>query len=187
MSNVSEIPPELEEKLSELEILKQSLDQSRLKEKDIFNQLLKLGADFENFRKRNEKRIAEAREIGREEILLQMMSLADVLVQADSVTKTSSDMESIKKGLTLVRQQFEKFMREAGLEAIPSEGEKLDPLKHEAIAQEERSDVEEEIILSEIQRGYTLNGRVIRPARVRVAMQPSQLDESKDKEEEKHV
>src|SRR4051812_25799453 len=100
-----EIRPELEEKLSELEILRQSLEESKTKEKDVFDQLLRQTAEFQNFRKRSESRIIESRKAGKEDVLLQIISLADALVQAELSNRKATDAEAIKKGLTLVLQQ----------------------------------------------------------------------------------
>ena len=80
----------------------------------------------------------------------------------------------LKKGLSLIKIQFEKFLADQGLTPIKSEGEKLDPLRHEAISQVVSDDKEEGIIVDEIQRGYTLNGQVVRPSRVTVSAKPKE-------------
>lgn len=177
--------PELEEKLSELEILRQSLEESKTKEKDTYDQLLRLGAEFQNFRKRSETRITESRKAGREEILLEMMRFLDGLLQAELATQNATDITNVKKGVTMVRQQFEKFLTDAGLTPIETKGEKLDPHRHEAIARVFDSGKEEGVIVDEIQRGYTLNGQVIRPARVRVAAKAPETAEPSAQQEEK--
>ncbi len=172
--------PELTEKLAELEILRQSLEMAKAKEKENYDQLLRLGAEFDNFRKRAETRVQESRRAGREDVLLQLISLADGLHQAEESTKTTTDAEAVKKGLSLLHQQFEKFLRDQGLIVIKAVGEKLDPHRHEVIAQEERSDKDDGYILDEIQRGYMWQDRLVRPSRVRVAVKPQ---ENKNQEE----
>ncbi len=172
MNQAPEDRPELQEKLSELEILRQSLEESKMKEKECRDQLLRVSAEFQNYRKRAENRMAEARRQGGEDVLLHVVALSDALAQADSSSRKATDVEMLKEGLSLMRQQFEKFLKEAGLLPIPSIGEKLDPHRHEAIAQVERDDIEEGIITDEIQRGYTLDGRVVRPSRVTVSVKP---------------
>jgi molecular chaperone GrpE len=135
--------PELEEKLSELEILRQSLEASKEKQKDVFDQLLRLGAEFENFRKRSEVRVRDSRTAGKEEMLLPILSLSDALAQADSSAQSATDIESLRKGVTLLRLQFDKFLMEQGLSAIKAAGEKFDPQQHEAIAQEVSAEKDE--------------------------------------------
>ncbi len=177
--------PELDEKLAELDILKQSLDASKAKEKDLYDQLLRLGADFDNFRKRSETRVQESRRNGREDILLPLISLTDALIQAENATKNATDIDAMKTGLAMIHQQFEKFLKDQGLVAIKTVGEKLDPHRHEAVAQEIHDDKEDGLILEEIQRGYTWQDRLVRPARVRVAVKSKK--ENNETEETNHV
>ena len=88
---------------------------------------------------------------------------------AEIASQQATDLSALKSGLTMVRQQLEKFLADQGLVAIATKGEKLDPTRHEAIARVEDDTIEEGTIIDEIQRGYTLNGSLVRPARVRVA------------------
>src|SRR4051812_27941036 len=98
--------PELAEKLAELDILRQSLDVGKAREKDLYDQLLRLGAEFDNFRKRADTRVQDARRAGREDVLLQLISLADALVQAEESTKHTTDAQAVKQGLSILHQQF---------------------------------------------------------------------------------
>lgn len=184
MSN--EERPELEEKLSELEILRQSLEASRSKEKDLMDQLLRLTAEFQTFRKRSEQRLSDSRRMGREDVLLPVISLCDGLIHAEKASQNAKDVGELKKGLTIVKAQFEKFLTEQGLVTIKTEGEKLDPHRHEAIMQVVKDDMEEGMIVDEIQRGYTLDGQVVRPSRVSVSVK-SKESTPINKEEEHHV
>ena len=173
--NISNDRPELSEKLSELEILGQSLQDAKEKEKDVYNQLLRLAAEFENYRKRSEARLLESHRSGKEDVLAQILSLADTVVHARESIKEAKDVDSLKKGFSLVAQQFEKFLKEQGLAPIKTKGKKLDPLQHEAVASEENNALEDGTIIEEIQTGYTLSGKVIRPARVRVSHKPKEV------------
>jgi len=186
MENSFEERPELEEKLSELEILRQSLEEARTKEKDLLDQLLRLTAEFQNFRKRGEQRVIDSRRMGREDVLLQVISLCDGLIQAERSSENAKDINDLKKGLSLVKVQFEKFLADQGLETINTKGEKLDPLRHEALMQVVKDDVDEGMIVEEIQRGYTLNGQVVRPSRVSVSTQTKESAGLNNKEEEHH-
>jgi molecular chaperone GrpE len=172
--------PELDQKLSELEIMRQSIDSAKTKEKDLLDQLLRLTAEFQNFRKRSEQRIIDSRKEGRADVLLQIISLADGLVHAEKASENATDIKELKKGLTLVKMQFEKFLADQGLETIKTKGEKLDPLRHEALMQVVKEDMDEGMIVEEIQRGYTLNGHVVRPSRVSVS---TRTKESASKEQ----
>lgn len=179
--------PELSDKLSELEILRQSLEEVKAKEKDVYDQLLRLNAEYQNFRKRSEKSIADARNMGKEDVLLNIISLADAMAMAEQSSANATDVGALKKGLMLLREQFEKFLSDQGLVPITAAGEEMDPQRHEAIAQVFDADVPEGTIVDEIQKGYTLNGQVVRPARVRVAANPQHVARSKSKEDQNHV
>jgi molecular chaperone GrpE len=176
--SMDEIRPELAEKLDELEILRQSLEQAKAKEQDTYDQLLRQTAEFQNFRKRSETSLSEARKAGKEAVLLQIISLADALVHAEVANQKATDVESMKKGLSMVLKQFEKFLADQGLVPIKAKGEKLDPHQHEAIARIPSAELEEGTIVDEIQRGYTLNGQIVRPARVSVATKPLETAET---------
>lgn len=182
-SDPIEIRPELETKLSELEILRQSLVEAKAKEKDVFDQLLRLTAEFQNFRKRSESRLVDARKAGKEEILLSIINLSDTLMQAELSSRQTTDLDALKKGLSMVRQQFEKFLADQGLTPIKAKGEKLDPSLHEAVARVSSEELDEGVIVDEIQRGYTLNGQLVRPSRVSVAAKSIETAEAKFKEE----
>lgn len=171
LNETPEISPALDQKLSELEILRQSLMEAKAKAKENFDQLLLQTAEYQNFRKRSEARISEARKAGKEDVLLQIISLADTLIHAELATQKATDAESVKQGLSMVLKQFEKFLADQGLQTIKAKGEKLDPSLHEAIARVPSSELDEGTIVDEIQRGYTLNGQIVRPARVSVAVQ----------------
>ncbi|OVE77453.1 nucleotide exchange factor GrpE [bacterium F11] len=166
--------PDLEEKLTELEILRQSLEEKSSKLKETNDQFLRLGADFQNYRKRAEARVVQSRQFGKEEVLLQILSLSDSLLHAVDASEKATDLDALKKGLALVNQQFEKFLKDHGVRSIPTEGEKLDPHKHEALAQEENESVEDGIIVGEIQRGFMMGDQVLRTAKVRVATKKNQ-------------
>jgi len=174
MNQAPEERPELQEKLSELEILRQSLDEAKTREKDIYDQLLRLSAEFQNYRKKMEGRLAESRYQGREEALLPAISIADALTQAATASKNATDVENLKRGLALVKEQVDKFLQEQGLLPILSIGEKLDPHRHEAVAQVVNAEMDEGIIVDEIQRGYMMGDRVVRPSRVTVSVKPKE-------------
>lgn len=162
--------PELEEKLSELEILRQSVEEAKQKEKENYNQMLKSVAEFQNFRRQNDIRLREARLSGQKDILESIMTLCDALDQADQTSQNATEVRPLKEGLSLVKKQFDKFLKDQKVESIESVGKALDPQLHEVIAQEPNDELEEGTITSEIQRGYKLNEFVLRPARVRVSV-----------------
>lgn len=161
----------LEEKLAELAILQESLRMVKEQAAQYYDQLVRLKAEFENYQKRVEKEKAEARRFGKEEILLRIVTLLDVLEQAIAQAERATDLQAVREGLGLLHQGVLTFLKDEGLTPIDAVGNAFDPLQHEAVERVPTSDGAEGVVLSEVQRGYLFQGRVFRPAKVRVARQ----------------
>jgi molecular chaperone GrpE len=153
-------------KLSELEILKQSFDEKKKEAEEYFDQLVRLKADFENFRRRSEKEKKDYLDWGKEKILLKQISIDDVLQQALKSAKTGGKVEDIIIGLDMITKEFSKMMAEEGVEEIKCD--KFDPNFCEALDTVE-SEEEDGSILETYQKGYKMNGKLIRAAKVQVA------------------
>ena len=158
----------VEEKIAEQAILKESLDQARAQAKDYYDQLLRLTADFENYRKRTEREKVDQRRWGKEEVLLPLISLMDVVEQAEIAAHKTTDMKSIVAGLDMLYSQFKKLLKDEGIEFIDPAGEKFNPELHEAV-ELVPDEGEEGRVLSVMQKGYKSQGQLLRPARVRVS------------------
>ena len=95
----------------------------------------------------------------------------------------SNDTKSLKKGLEMILKQFSAFLEKEKVEPIKAIGEKFDPMVHEALTSEESNDHEENTIISEFVKGYTINNRVLRPSQVVISKKPSPESENESKEE----
>ncbi len=168
-----------DEKISELEILKQSFDEKKKQAEDYYDQLVRLKADFENFRRRSEKEKKEYLDWGKEKILLKQIGMDDVLQQALKSAKNGNNIESIVVGLEMVNKEFAKMLKEEGVEEIKCE--KFDPNECDAIDYAD-SDQEDGTVLEVYQKGYKMNGKLIRPAKVKVAknFEETNKDENKN-------
>ena len=166
---------ELDEKLSELSILQQSVQDEKLKAADYYDQLLRLKAEFENYRKRVEKEKSEARTWGKQDVIMPLLSLVDVFEQALAQAEMAKDVKQVSVGLSFLHKNFSSFLKSEGLAPIEIIGTPYDPNVAEAVEQVEVEEDQIGRVLSEIQKGYSFQGRVIRPARVRVgvAKQPA--------------
>ncbi len=164
-----------DEKLSELAILQQSLEEQKAKAADYYDQLLRLKAEFDNYRKRMEKEKSEARLWGKQDVLMPLLSLVDVFEQALGQAEKATDVKQVAVGLEFLHKNFSNFLKSEGLAAIELVGKPFDPHQAEALEQIEVDGDQVGQVLSELQRGYSFQGRVIRPARVRVgvAKQPA--------------
>jgi molecular chaperone GrpE len=159
----------LEQKLNELALLQESLEEQKKKAKDYYDQLLRLQAEFDNYRKRVDKEKMELIKFGQENLLLKLLPSIDNVERALKAAREHDNHKTILEGLVLIEKEFKNFLKQEGVEPIKTHKEKLDPNLHHAVSQEERSDCEDEEILEEIQKGYNYKGKVIRPSLVKVA------------------
>jgi len=134
--------------------------------------LLRLAADFDNFRKRQERERHEHTRFANERLLRELLPVIDNLERAQESARRSGEAPAIVAGLELLIQEFHRVIQRAGAEPIPALGKPFDPALHEALQQMETDQVDPGCVAAEILRGYTLNGRVIRPTLVAVATAP---------------
>jgi molecular chaperone GrpE len=181
----SDIPPELEEKLSELSILQQALEESKKKSAEYYDQLLRLRAEFDNFRKRSEKEKSDARSWGKQDVLMPLLGIVDVFEQALTQAQKAKDTKQIVQGLEFLHKNFAQFLKSEGIEPLHVVGKDFDPHLAEVIDQKEVAEEEVGKVLGEIQKGYSYNGKVLRPSRVRVGVAPAEHknDEATNEEE----
>ena len=153
---VEDVPAE-EDKTAELE--------AQLQEKN--DRILRLQADFENFRRRTAKEKEELVAVITQNILTDFLPLLDNFERAMAVEQT--DGEAFQKGVEMIFTQLREVMEKHGLENIEAEGAPFDPNVHQAVMRIENPDVEDGTITQVLQKGYQAKGRVIRPAMVQVA------------------
>ena len=140
----------------------------RLKEEnaDLHERVLRTLADLENLRKRSQREQDELKRNAGAELLRSFLEVIDNLDRA--LTATGS-VEDLAQGVEMTRRQMLDLYKRHGVEAIEADGELFDPALHEAVARVE-ADVQAPTVMDEFQKGYTMNGRLLRPAMVRVAM-----------------
>jgi molecular chaperone GrpE len=176
-SNVCDCNEARDEKNSELEILKQSVDEQKALAQNYYDQLIRLRADFENFRKRSENEKKDYLDWGKEKILVKQITIDDVLQHALKSAKTSNNMESVIVGLDMISKEFAKMLKEEGVEEIQCE--KFDPNICEALDYVE-SDEEDGKVLEVYQKGYKMNGKLMRTAKVKVAKNEKKPEDKKE-------
>lgn len=161
--------PEIEEKVS---ISKKEYDEliARREEKnELEDKMLRAHAEFENARKRVEKDRIDFAKYANERMILEFLPILDNLEIAEKHIKEAKDFKAVQEGVDMIQIQIQEFMKDLGVERIKSEGEKFDPHIHEPLMVDPASDKEDGIILEELKPGYRLNGRLLRPAMVKIA------------------
>lgn len=129
--------------------------------------MLRIQAEYDNFKKRTQKeRIAE-RKYKAQDLANELLPVMDNFERALQVESTE-ETKSIIEGISMVYNQLKEALKSQGVEEIEAEGNPFDPNLHHAVMQVEDEEQESNIVVEELQKGYILNDRVIRPAMVKV-------------------
>ena len=132
--------------------------------------VLRLTADYDNYRKRAQREKEDVRQFANQDLLEKLLPVLDNFEMAITAVKEADP--SIKDGVQMIYDQLFAVLKDSGMEPIDAMGEAFDPNLHEALSQEETADVNEGTVVQQVQRGYKLNERLVRPARVVVAKAP---------------
>ena len=151
-----------EEDLEELKICKEDSEKYH-------DRLLRLRAEFENFRKRMEKEKTEFLRYANEQLIFALLPVMDNFGRAISSARENQNVEAVLEGVSMIEKGLADVLDKFGVKQIRSMGEKFDPHRHEAIGVVESKEHSEDTIVEELQKGYLLNDRLIRPAVVKVA------------------
>jgi len=154
--------------LKECEYLKLREDAEKVRE--LSDKVLRLQADFENTRKRIEREKQDFVKFANEGIILELLNVLDDLERSVSLAEThKEDLTAFLKGVEMILAHLYEMLKEYGLKPIEAEGKIFDPHYHEALLQVENKELPEHTVVEELQKGYLLNERVIRTAKVKVS------------------
>ncbi len=145
------------------------LDELQKKYDTLNQQYLRLAADFDNYRKRQEHEREELLKFGTENALKKMIEVLDNFERGKKTLENVEDCQTVKDSFNLVHKQVVEALTKLGLEVIETEGKEFDPNFHDAVMQTPTSDKPEHTIINELQKGYKMGDKVLRPALVNVA------------------
>lgn len=150
---------------------KKDSKESKLQEEyDKLNQqYIRLAADFDNYRKRQEQERENLIKFGTESALKNMLEILDNFERGEKALESVEDCEKLKESFNLVHKQVIETLAKLGLEEINAIGEEFDPNFHEAVMQTPTSEHPEHTIINELQKGYKMGDKVLRPTLVNVA------------------
>ncbi|MFA6321124.1 MAG: nucleotide exchange factor GrpE [Candidatus Omnitrophota bacterium] len=134
-----------------------------------FDKYVRAHAEFENARKRIEKDKIEYCKYANEGFLLEFLPILDNLEMAEKHIKEAKDFNAVREGVDMIQLQMQKFLKDIGVERIKVNGEKFDPHMHDPIEVVESDEKDDGKILAELKSGYRFNGRLLRPASVKIA------------------
>jgi molecular chaperone GrpE len=162
--STAEVPSD---RLSELE---EALENARQEAQSNYDRLLRVTAEFENYKKRAVRESAEFRKFANENLIKAMLPVVDSLELAiESSSQDEKSNSQVVHGVTLTLTELAKVLEKFGVKAVEAKGKPFDPNFHQAFMQETADDLPENTVIKEFQKGYLLHDRLIRPAMVIVS------------------
>jgi len=153
-------------KKNELVELRQTIETLQREKDELFGKLQRVSADYANFQKRAPKQIADTICYEKERIIKTLLPVLDNFERTLQNADSAENSDVFVKGIRIIYDQMLDILKSHGVEQIKAPGENFDPALHEAMMQKTEPEEEDNIVLEEFQKGYKLNGRVIRPSKV---------------------
>ena len=163
--------PEGEQPADEMSLLQEQLEAAEAAAGMARDELLRVQAEMQNLRRRTEQDIEKAHKFGQEKFSTELLAVMDNLERSAAAAEASEDeaVQAIKEGVELTLKGFMDCFKRFNIEAVDPLGEPFDPQLHQAMSIQESPDAETNSVIAVMQKGYTLHGRVIRPAMVMVS------------------
>lgn len=149
--------------------LEAELVKAKAKAEDHYSQLQRLQADFDNFRKRTQKEKTELIKYASERLVGELLPVLDNFDRAVSAAKDNPDFTSFSQGVEMILRQMQTALSKEGLKAMEAVGQPFDPNLHEAVLRVASEEHPENTVLEELQKGYYLKEKVLRPCMVKVS------------------
>jgi len=147
--------------------LEAQLEAAQAKATDNWEQFLRAKAEMDNLRRRNTKDVENAHKFGTEKFATELLPVLDSMVMGLATENASA--ETLREGMELTLSMLEKMMEKLGIEEIDPINEKFDAAKHQAMSMQPNGEVEPNTVIAVMQKGYSLNDRLLRPAMVMVS------------------
>jgi len=158
--------------------LEAKLEVKEQEAKENYDRLLRVSAEFENYKKRTSRELEEFRKFANQSLIKEMLSVVDNLELAMNSTNGHKAIDQgLLQGLDMTHKEILKVFEKFDVKPIEAKGQVFDPTFHEAVMQEETDNFDENTVINELQKGYLIHDRLLRPAMVVVA----RSKESKDK------
>ena len=153
----------------DIEAMEQLIEKQKAEIAKNKDQVLRVQAELENMRKRTIRDIEHAHKFALEKFVNELIPVLDSMELGIDATNNAEDIESVREGMDLTMKKFASALEKFGVTVVDPQGEKFDPEKHEAVTMQEQQGAEAGTVITVLQKGYLLNGRLVRPAMVIVA------------------
>lgn len=145
--------------------------------KEYLKHLERLQADFDNYKKRQEKKQKDFIEFANEGLIHNLLSVVDNLERASDSVEKDTDAQSIKKGINNTLKEFQNILQKEGVKPMHSIGHQFDPSKHEAVMKIETDKYFDNTVTEEFRKGYYIKSKVLRPAMVKVSVSTKEKEQ----------
>jgi molecular chaperone GrpE len=149
-----------------IEEVQSEVEQLEAEKQELFEKLQRVSADYANYQKRTPKQISDSVAYEKKAIIRSLLPSLDNFEHALASAKNAEELESVVKGIELVFEHMLDALKAHGVTQIVAVGEQFDPSVHEAVQMRSEENEEDNAVLEEFQKGYALNGQVIRPSKV---------------------
>jgi len=154
-ARIGRLEAELQERVAEVEALN--------------DRLLRLHAEFENYKKRMARERSEFVKFANEALILEFLPVLDSLERALATARSAAEAQAVAEGLEIILRLFQTTLDKVGVKVIEALDREFDPNLHQAVAQVESPDGRDNIVMEEVRKGYLLEGRLLRPSMVKVS------------------
>jgi molecular chaperone GrpE len=149
--------------------LQTQLEKAQGEAQEHYERFLRTAAELDNFRKRKEREVSDLRKYANQNLLKELLNVVDNLERAIGATQDAGTTDSLVEGVDMTLKELLKIFENAGVKPIEAVDQPFDPNLHEAVMQEECADIPENTVIRELQRGYQIHDRLLRPAMVVVS------------------
>ncbi|HHW07883.1 MAG TPA: nucleotide exchange factor GrpE [Clostridia bacterium] len=154
--------------------LEQQIREQQEEIESLTNRLARLQADFDNYRRRTRKEMEDLIRFGSERVITALLPVLDNFERALQAAENKPEVSQFATGVEMIYRQLMDILAKEGVTVIPTANQPFDPEKHHAVAQVETTELADNMIVQELQKGYALHGKVIRPSAVSVAKNVAQ-------------
>ncbi len=168
LNEAEEVEQELVDDLPEEENLDQKYQQLETEKNELYDKHLRLQAEYDNFRKRTQREKAADLTYKSQQLATELLPVIDNFERALQATTKDESTKSFIEGMEMIYRNLLSVLELEGIEVIPAVGQEFDPTIHQAVVQVEDDQYESNVVVEELQKGYRLKDRVLRPAMVKV-------------------
>ncbi len=157
--------------------LKKRCEEAEKRAEEEHESFLRTLADFNNFRRRMREEFEQARQFATEDFIVRLLPILDDFARAIKAAEEKGEFDALHGGVVLILRQLQDLLAKEGVQPIEAVGQEFDPAKHEAVMRMDTAEYPDNTVVEELQKGYMMDEKVIRPSMVKVARSPKEAEQ----------